>query len=440
MADPSAPLHRSAAILSVGDELVLGQTLDTNSRWLSARLHAAGVRVREHRTVPDDLGQLTLVMRSLAHGPERVDLLVVTGGLGPTADDLTRPALAALLQSPLVLDEGAEADLRRWFTGRSMPDGNLAQAMRPAAAECLPNPHGTAPGLWASVDAGADVACLPGPPREMHPMFEDHLLPRLRRDPGTVIRTRVIPTFGLGESEVAARLGTLMDRSRSASGLPMVGTTASQGVVTIRVRAEGAPDPASALADAAARESVERVGPEWVLADHEATLAECVVGLLRVASRSLVVVESCTGGLLGGLIADVPGASDVFLGGWITYSNGLKQRQVGVPERVLAEHGAVSRECAAAMAEGGLAAAGADHALAITGIAGPSGGTAGKPVGTVWIALASRGSPTDVRRFSLRGDRSNIRTWSAQAALGMLRLRLIGREGLALLRQVEPDG
>jgi len=433
---PADP-HRSAAILSIGDEITLGQTLDTNSRWLSQRLLDAGVTVREHVTVPDDLGALTrAIERFTGASADRVDLLILTGGLGPTADDLTRDALAGVLREPLVDDPQALADLRRIFAGRDMPVANLVQARRPASAECLANPHGTAPGLHALFDT-TDIFCLPGPPREMQPMFEGHVLPYLRRAPGESVVTRVLPTFGLGESEVARRLGDLMDRAREWANLPLVGTTASNGVVSIRIRATGDQHAAARAADGVADQCRGLVRPEWILSDSDRSLAAVVLDLLRERRQTLALAESCTGGLLGSMLTEVPGSSDVLWGGWITYANTAKASQLGVPRAILDAHGAVSAACARSMAEGALRQSGCDHALAITGIAGPAGGTESKPVGTVWIALASGGGPTIARRFLFMGDRQNVRVWSAQSALGLLRLRLIGREDCALLRERE---
>lgn len=427
--------HATGAIVSIGDELAIGQSLDTNAKWLASRLTDLGVRVVEHATVADDLERHVAALRRLTEGADGVDLVVSTGGLGPTADDLTRAALARLLDEPQVEDAAAVAALRRWFAGRAMPERNLVQAQRPASAACLANPNGTAPGLQVRA-GGADVFCLPGPPREMQPMFEAEVAPRVRRAAGVEVATRVIPTFGLGESDVAARLGDLMDRDREGRGLPLVGTTASQGVVSVRIRHVGRGD-AAGVVDALAAECRALVGEEYVLGEGVESLAACVLDLLRGRGEMVAVAESCTGGGLGASLTETAGSSDAFAGGFITYTNGLKMRLLGVPEAVLAEHGAVSRACAEAMAEGALRATGAAHALSITGIAGPGGGSEAKPVGTVWIGLASAGMATAARRFRLAGDRANVRAWSAQAALGMLRLRLIGREELGLLREVE---
>jgi nicotinamide-nucleotide amidase len=260
-------------------------------------------------------------------------------------------------------------------------------------------------------------------------MFESQVRPRLR--PAREVRTRALHTFGLGESEVAERLGDLMARTR----MPVVGTTVASGVVTVRIRSEGLtgePSPAIDPTEAIIR---ERLDP-YVLGADTDTLAGVVVGLLRARAQTLAVVESCTGGLLGAMITEVAGSSDVFAGGWITYSNQLKMSQVSVPRDTIDRFGAVSRQTAEAMARGGAQRAGTDWAISITGIAGPSGGSADKPVGTVWIALVGPGT-ADTRQFRFSGERQNIRDWSARTGLAMLRFRLAGREGPPLLRQVE---
>lgn len=443
-----SPPHRAAAVLSIGDELTLGQTLDTNAKWIADRLFTRGVRVTEHTTVEDDLDHLAGAIERLARSN---DLVVCTGGLGPTADDLTRPALARVLGESLVEDGAALEHVEKWFAGRGgMPGSNRVQASRPASARCLENPHGTAPGLAVWCDTlGADVFCLPGPPHEMTPMFESFVEPALRRDGGRVTHARIMLTFGVGESRVAERLGELMDRDREARGLPVVGTTASRGVVACRLRCEAASDKEAGLAlDGVEREINERLGcavfdrrdlAAGDPADVVDALPRAVVGLLRDRGERVAVVESCTGGMLGGEITRIDGSSSVFVGGWVTYSNEMKTEMVGVPGPVFETDGAVSGACALAMARGGLERSGADHALAITGIAGPGGGSVDKPVGTVWIGRASADGSSGARCFRFRGGREAVRAWAARSALGLLRLRLVGEE-MRLLAEVESAG
>lgn len=446
---PARPEHRTAAILSIGDELALGQALDTNSRWLSQQLIDRGISVVEHVTVPDDLPRHVAALRRLAAD---VDLIVSSGGLGPTADDLTRAAVAEAAGDTLIESPEALAQIEVFFSkrGRSMPPANRAQALFPSRGSWLRNDHGTAPGVAATIVTPrpegvhhCDVFCIPGPPREMQPMFLGLVAAELRPPAGRVIRTRVLPTIGIGESDLAAALGPLMNRD----AVPLVGTTASNGIVSIRVRYEGAlpAAEADALLDATEADIRTRAG-RYIFANSDTPIESAVLDELRRERKTLSVVESCTGGLLGATITEVPGSSDVFAGGWITYTNERKSRDVAVPYALFKERGgekapgAVSAEVAAAMARGGLATARTDFSLAITGIAGPGGGSAEKPVGTVWIALAWRGAHgihTDARRFSMMGDRGSIRLWSVRAALGMLWMHLAGSADLKLLREIE---
>jgi nicotinamide-nucleotide amidase len=449
--------HRVAGIVSVGDELTLGQTLDTNARWVAQRLTDAGLVTIEHVTVPDDRDAHVAAFRRLA---KHADLIVCTGGLGPTADDLTREALAEAMDDHLVEDAIALAQIESFYAARNrtMNASNRAQAFRPSRGTTLANHNGTAPGLYGQVvsqvdgttgnrEHACDVFCLPGPPREMFPMFEQHVLARLSLPPGRTVRTRVLHTFGLAESELAHRLGKLMDRDAIARGRPMVGTTASGGVVSVRLRYEGAatPETAAGLLDECERQVRDAAGV-YVFGAASDTLASVSLAMLRQAGQKLGVVESCTGGLLGSMLTEVPGSSAAFAGGFVTYTNALKTSLAGVPAANFAPGapGAVSRETAEAMAVGGLRALGVEHALAITGIAGPDGATPGKPVGLVWIARASvaRSSPTstapdiDCRAFQMTGDRASVREWAARTALAMLWQHLAGVPAMKLLRQV----
>jgi nicotinamide-nucleotide amidase len=422
-----------AAIVSIGDEFTIGQSLDTNSKWLSERLTALGLTVIEHVTVPDHLALIVAATRRLV---EACGTVIITGGLGPTADDLTRDALAEVLGEPLVEDCASLVEIERWFarSSRPMPERNRVQALRPVSGVHLPNPNGTAPGIRVSA-AMATLHCLPGPPSEMRPMFELHVRPHTVAPAGRVIRTRVLQAAGLGESDVAERLGGLMDRDRN----PLVGTTASGGIVSVRVRDESSDS--AALVDArveATLDQVRRAIDSAIFAEDDRPLATIIVERLRSRHQRLSVVESCTGGMLGQAITAVPGSSDAFAGGWITYSNELKRALVGVSGDTLDTRGAVSAEVASAMARGGLERSAADHTLAITGVAGPGGGSDAKPVGTVWIALASQSGPPDVRRFHMRGEREAIRAWSVTSALLMLDQRLRGVPMTRLLRQAEP--
>lgn len=426
--------HDHAAVISVGDELILGQTLDTNSQWISAALAAWNIRVVEHATVPDDRAVQADTLRRLA---ARVPLVIVTGGLGPTLDDLTRQALAAILREDLVTDEPALRDLEALFRsrGRSLSEIQRTQAQRPRSASMLANPHGTAPGLHASlIEPACDVFCLPGPPNEMKPMLTEMVRPKLRPPPGVAVLTRVLHTLGTGEGDLAQRLGPLMSRDRN----PLVGTTASGGVVSIRIRFEGPDNDAAARAvDATAAECAAAAGA-FLFGRDEDTIAHAALRSLRATHASLVTAESCTGGLIGAMLTAVPGSSDSYLGGWVTYANELKVSVLNVPRRVLNDHGAVSAECCLAMLKGALTTASgpsADWAVAVTGIAGPSGGSESKPVGTVYIGVASRTGHADVRRFHFPGSRDVVRDRAAKMALALLRFGVEGLEVPRLLWQ-----
>jgi nicotinamide-nucleotide amidase len=415
-----------AAILSVGDELVLGTTLDTNSRTLSSALREAGLDVVEHRTVADDRAAIAAAMRALASS---VDVVISTGGLGPTDDDLTRDALNDLTDAggPQVEDAVARTDLDAWFAGRgrTMAAINLRQALRPKSARIVRNLGGTAPGLAATLGA-CRVFCLPGPPREMIPMFESDVLPAVRPAGAPAIAKRTLGTFGIGESALAERLGTRMTRGRE----PAVGTTASGSVVSIQVVARGA--------DAAARADAEMVAcagdsSPYAFGSEDATLASALLEECRARGRTLAVAESCTGGIVGGMLTAVAGSSDVFLGGWITYSNEMKSAQLGVDPQLIARHGAVSRETVLAMAAGACARSGATLAVSVSGVAGPGGGSAEKPVGTVWIAVHDAVSGTGhARRFEYPGMRDIVRDRTAKTALQMARWMLRGEDAAIL--------
>jgi len=445
--------HARAAIISTGDELLLGQTLNTNSRWLADRLTSLGISVTEHLTLGDDQEALASALQRLCRSSQ---LVIITGGLGPTEDDLTRPALANVLDEELIEDPVALAHIEAWMksAGRPMLPAQRTQALRPPSAHMLPNSAGTAPGLAARHKAtGCHIFCLPGPPNEMQPMFETSVVPKLRaladsgKDgvSGHVILTRAIHTVGIAEADLAARLGPLMHRRTS----PLVGTTASRGIVSCRIRAEGPADIARRqLAETEAQ--VRAAAGDFVFGQDQDSLAGVVLELLKQRNDRLVVAESCTGGGLAALLTEVPGASAVFLGGWITYANEMKMHELAVTREILDRHGAVSTQCAQAMAQGALRAArdvarppGQLHALAVTGIAGPDGGSDAKPVGTVFIARATAdpGAPMEsaeieVRRFLFRGGREAVRERSARMALAMLRLKLAGLRTERLLWEI----
>ncbi|MEY4116826.1 MAG: putative competence-damage inducible protein CinA [Planctomycetota bacterium] len=418
---------RRVGILSVGDELVLGQIEDTNASWLARELRSIGAMPSERRTVGDDRGELSRALGELARTH---DAVIVTGGLGPTLDDLTREALLDVVDPGGVLIEdpiGVE-HLRGWFErrGRAMPPTNIRQALRPRDARLLDNPNGTAPGIAAAAEGGVPIFCLPGPPNEMKPMFAAEVVPALRGD--SVVLTAALHTIGIGESTLAERLGDLMVRGRE----PSVGTTASDGIVSIRVRSSGEAVVARAALDATIAECERRAGSIIYGRDGE-PLAAVVGRMLLERKLALATAESCTGGLLGAFITDVAGSSAWFRGGYVTYENERKQADLGVRAETLAAHGAVSHETACEMARGALARTGASLALATTGIAGPAGGSEAKPVGTVYVAVAVRDGAVYSRRFHFPGDRTTVRRRTAHLALACARFTLLGEPTRALL-------
>ena len=415
---------RTAVTISVGDELLAGETLDTHGRHLAATLAARGCRVLEHRVEGDDADAIAAAIRDAAN---RVGLVVITGGLGPTLDDVSRDAVAHAMRSPLVEDAAARRDLEAWYAGRRrpMPGGNLRQALRPDAAICLANPNGTAPGLQGRI-GDTEIVVLPGPPREMHPMFERVLesLPLATPRPMIVVRAS-----GIGESDAASLIESMMERDND---LP-VATTVSQGVLSARIRGRDERDRGRIETMASTIESAWR---PFVFGRGDVTLAEAVGFELSRADLTLATAESCTGGMIGGAITDVAGSSAWYRGGWVTYENRRKIEDLGVDPSVIERDGAVSKAVVAAMAVGAAKRAGADLGIATSGIAGPDGGSADKPVGTVWIAVSHAGD-VEARCFRFPGDRGVVRSRTVAMALQMIRFRATGVEASLLWERTE---
>ncbi len=411
----------NAEILSVGTELLMGQIANTDAQFLSRGLNELGVNVFYHTVVGDNPGRL---QRQLRQAWERSDLIVTTGGLGPTEDDLTKEAVAEFLGLPMELHRPTLEVMERYFQGigRAMTPNNEKQAYFPKGCLVLDNPNGTAPGCIVEQE-GRIFVVLPGPPRELNPMFENHVRPYLLRRGDAKITSRILHIFGMGESEAAYRLQTLIERQDN----PTLATYVGQGDVLLRVTARTAPDEDPEQLLAPMVRQIEALLGDVVISDDNETLPEVVVRLLSNQEKTLACAESCTGGLLSSMIVDVPGASDVLLEGAVTYSNEAKMRRLAVPEAVLAQHGAVSEACARAMAEGMRRTSGADFALATTGIAGPGGGTPDKPVGLIYAALASDSGVT-VETYHLKRDRALNRRTTALNALDMLRRHLLQKQ------------
>lgn len=413
----SFPRERAVALLATGDELIRGAHVDTNSGVIARRLLDLGFEPRRFVVLGDDEDGLVheLLELSAAHGA-----IVMTGGLGPTLDDVTRHACARAAGVGLVRDDAVLAQLKELFTSRGRPfaQSNERQALFPEGAEVLPNPHGTAAGFCCEV-GGALVFALPGPPREMTPMLENHVLPRLARLSGSreVFERRAFYLFGLSESAFADMCGAWMERSAN----PLVGVTARHGVLSISVRASARTrDEARRLADARADEIRARFG-EWLFSETHSE-PQAALGEILIARRERVATaESCTGGLVAEKLTRVPGISAVFDRGFVTYSNEAKVSELGVDPALIAAHGAVSGPVAEAMARGAARRAGTRFAVSVTGVAGPDGGTPEKPVGLVWFGVAGPGGVrSEERRFVVR-ERDLIRQFAANTALDLLR-------------------
>jgi nicotinamide-nucleotide amidase len=410
----------SAEIIAVGSELLTPERTDTNSLWLTGKLNEIGVEVMLKTIVGDDEARLEEAIRDAL---KRSDIVVTTGGLGPTEDDLTRQVSARAAGRELVYRDELEADLRERFArwGREMPEINKRQAFVIDGSEVLPNPNGSAVGMLVRLD-GKFLAVLPGPPREMKPMFETYVLPRLRgaAGGGMLARRRVLRVSGMGESAVDEVIAPIY------KSYPQVQTSILFSRIEIEIhlnaRSTSAVE-ADSLLEELAGKIAGALGPAVFATDGE-TMEEIVGRMLNERRETVAVAESCTGGLIGMRLTEVPGSSSYFMEGAVTYANEAKMRALGVSERTLLAHGAVSPETAEEMARGMRERAGTDHAVSVTGIAGPGGGSEEKPVGTVFVGYAGPGGSKSMK-FLLPGDRELVRWRASQAALDYLRRRLI---------------
>jgi len=407
----------NAEILAVGTELLMGQIANTDAQFLSQQLCELGINVYHHQVVGDNPARLR---EAVDLALSRSDLLITTGGLGPTMDDLTKQTIADHLGLPLELHQPSLDRMQQFFTqmGREMTPNNAQQAYFPQGAIILPNDHGTAPGCIIR-QGEKTIVILPGPPHELQPMFLQSVRPQLQQD--RRITSRFLNIAGMGESEVEYRLRDLIQAQTN----PTIAPYAKPGKVTLRVTASTLPgeDP-DALLDPVIEGICQRVGEENIYTQQGEELEAVLVEMLRVRNMTIAVAESCTGGMLSSRIVDVPGASAVLLEGAVTYTNAAKTARLGVPEETLAAYGAVSEQTAQAMAEGMRRTSGADIALATTGIAGPDGGTPEKPVGLIYIALAHAGG-CEVRRLQYRRSRAVNRDNTCTAALDLARRYLL---------------
>lgn len=406
-------------IVTIGDELLLGFTIDTNAAHLAREFAALGVRIVRRTTCGDDAESIRdAVEQALA----RTGAVITTGGLGPTADDMTKPAIAGIFGKGMVMDDQILSNLQERWRKRfntEIPESNKQQAMVPEGATILPNRHGSAPGIYLEDDRKRWVAMLPGVPREMRGMLGDTLIPFLREriaTDGPVIRSLTLRTANIAESAVADRLGEL---ARGVNGLSLAYLPGNDGV-DLRLTSWSLPvrEAEVALRDAA-RQLREKVG-RFVYGENTDDLAALMLLECRARDATIAVAESCTGGMLGERLTAIPGASAVMLGGIIAYANAVKTRELGVPADVIEAEGAVSEPVARAMATGVRLRFGSTIGIGITGIAGPDGGTPEKPVGTVWVAVDVDGEVHAVRAV-LPGDRNEIRFRAAQLGLDRLR-------------------
>jgi nicotinamide-nucleotide amidase len=409
----------TAEIIAIGSELLAPDRTDTNSLWLTEQLNRLGIEVKLKTIVGDDDARLE---EAIKDATRRSKVVITTGGLGPTEDDITRKITARALGRRLLLDENVLDEIKQRFKGFGvvMPERNSRQAMVIEDAEVLPNPNGTAPGMFIDHN-GTAIVLLPGPPREMKPMFENQVIARIAPRAGNVrVVRRMLRVAGMGESAVDEKIAPIYTQYEN----PQTTILFNQSEIEIHLTARGrTEDEANALLDRVALQIEERLGN--AIFSFAGEKMEEVVGLkLSVGGYTLAVAESCTGGLLAQRLTDISGSSKYFIEGVVPYANEAKTRALGVEPILLLEHGAVSAPVAEAMAEGIRRRAETDFGLSITGIAGPGGGTEEKPVGTVFIALASEAG-TEHRKLKLPGDRQLIRWRASQAALDLLRRRLI---------------
>jgi nicotinamide-nucleotide amidase len=397
-------------IVSIGTEILLGSITDTNAAYLASQLPGVGIGCYRVTAVGDNLERLTSVLREAV---QRSDVVIMTGGLGPTEDDLTREAIAALLGEKMTVDPTLERDLRAWFAGRgvAMPERNLKQATLVPSAQALPNPRGTAPGWWVE-HKGKVLVTMPGVPREMFRMWEEEVVPRFRallRDRSAVIHSRTIKTFGMSEALVDERLGELLHGTN-----PTIGVYAKVDGIHIRVTARARTEAEAASLIKPVEEAAIQLMGVHVWGFDKDTMEGNVQALFTKRGLTLATMESCTGGLLADMLTDAPGASRYFKGGFVTYTNEMKMA-TGVPEEVLREHGAVSAQCAIAMADAARRRLGAAVGVGITGVAGPDP-LEGKPPGLAYVAISDE-QDHKVRQGTFPAQRQDLKLRVARTAL-----------------------
>lgn len=411
----------TAEILAVGTELLMGQIANTNAQYISGKLAELGINVYFHTVVGDNAARLE---ETLKRALNRSDIVITTGGLGPTKDDLTKETISKTMNRNLVLHEDILEDIKDFFSKkhRAMTEINIKQAYLPENSIVIPNPNGTAPGCIIE-DGEKAVIMLPGPPKEMQPMFEETVFNYLKQKTGVILVSKMLKIFGIGESDIETRLMDLIDSQSN----PTIAPYASQGEVTVRVTARCINnDEASEMLSPVVDEIKRRLGAA-VYSEDGQTLEKVVFGLLKENGLVLATAESCTGGTLAGRITDIPGSSEVFERAYVTYSNRAKVEDLGVSPDTLDKYGAVSRETALEMVNGLKQKTGASVGVAITGIAGPGGGTEEKPVGLVFVAAYVK-DKVICKKLELAGNRERIRNDACLHALDMIRRLILGIE------------
>jgi len=407
-----------AEILAVGTELLMGQIANTNAQYISARLPDVGAGVYYHSVVGDNPERLK---NSLSLALSRSDLIIMTGGLGPTKDDLTKETVAAAMNRRLVLDQDSLDRIRSFFAGlkRPMTDNNIKQAYLPERSVIIRNNNGTAPGCIIE-EQNKIVMMLPGPPSEMKQMFEETVIPYLEEKSGHRIVSRFLRVFGIGESALEDAIKGLIENQTN----PTIATYAKEGETTVRITAKYPRDETGEDIIAPVEEEIKRILGIKVYSSDNRGMEEVTAGLLLESNTTIAIAESCTGGLISARLTEIPGISRVFNRGIISYSNQSKVEALNVRQETLDRFGAVSRETAMEMAVGVRGISGTDLGLSVTGIAGPDGGTPEKPVGLVYIALAHR-DDVQCGEFRLWGSRSRIRNVTSLYAFDMIRRKLI---------------
>lgn len=409
----------SAEIIAIGSELLTPEKTDTNSLWLTGKLNEIGVEVKLKTIVGDDESRLEETIRDAL---KRSHIVITTGGLGPTEDDITRRVSARAIGRALVYHDDIESDLRERFKrwGRDMPEINKRQAYVIDGAEVLPNPNGSAVGMMAEVD-GKYLVILPGPPRENQPMYDDFVVAKLREKAGEIyVRRRVLRVAGYGESALDEAVSPIYQSYKTVQTSILF----NRSEVEVHFQAQGESYAgADRILDELAGKVIEKLGVA-VFARNGETMEEVIGQMLSRRGETLSTAESCTGGLIAKRLTEVPGSSAYFMEGAVTYANDAKIRTLNVPEEIIDTHGAVSAETAEAMARGMRERAGTDYAVSVTGIAGPAGGTEEKPVGTVYIGYSDETATKSIK-FVLPGDRYLIRWRASQAALDYLRRQIL---------------